>query len=116
MLSGIIREYHPRHVSRIDRVLTEGVGQRVERKVPCYTVGQLVAEHRLGPIDYLSIDTEGGELAILQSIDFGAIDINLITVEDNYADTSLRNFMRGAGFDMVARIACDEVYQNKKYL
>ena len=35
-------------------------------------------------IDYLSIDTEGSELDILQHFDFAAYDVRLITVEHNH--------------------------------
>jgi FkbM family methyltransferase len=37
-------------------------------------------------IDYLSIDTEGSEFDILNSFDFGAYNISIITCEHNYAD------------------------------
>lgn len=37
-------------------------------------------------IDYLSIDTEGSELDILQHFDFDAHDVRLITVEHNYTE------------------------------
>jgi FkbM family methyltransferase len=37
-------------------------------------------------IDYLSIDTEGSELDILQAFDFAAYDVRLITVEHNHTD------------------------------
>ena len=37
-------------------------------------------------IDYLSLDTEGSEFDILQSFDFSAYDIRLITVEHNHTD------------------------------
>ena len=37
-------------------------------------------------IDYLSLDTEGSELAILQAFDFSAYDVGLISVEHNHTD------------------------------
>lgn len=37
-------------------------------------------------IDYLSIDTEGSELDILQAFDFSAYEIGLISVEHNHTD------------------------------
>lgn len=37
-------------------------------------------------IDYLSIDTEGSELAILRSVDFGRWRFNVITVEHNWVE------------------------------
>lgn len=40
-------------------------------------------------IDYLSVDTEGSELAILKAIDFDNIDISIISVEHNYDKAKL---------------------------
>ncbi|HXA37473.1 MAG TPA: FkbM family methyltransferase [Phenylobacterium sp.] len=37
-------------------------------------------------IDYLSADTEGSELAILQALDFERYDVGLISVEHNHTD------------------------------
>jgi len=37
-------------------------------------------------IDYLSLDTEGSELDILQAFDFAAYDVRLITVEHNHTE------------------------------
>jgi FkbM family methyltransferase len=45
----------------------------------------LLAEHGAPSlIDYLSIDTEGSELDILESFDFGRYDIAVITCEHNF--------------------------------
>jgi FkbM family methyltransferase len=51
-------------------------------------------------IDYLSIDTEGSELDILQAFDFGAYDVRLITVEHNHSDKRqpLYDFLTSKGY------------------
>jgi FkbM family methyltransferase len=51
-------------------------------------------------IDYLSIDTEGSELDILQAFDFEAYEIRLITVEHNHSDQRqpLFDFLTGKGY------------------
>jgi len=57
------------------------------RSYPVRTVSleDLLRKHRAPRvIDYLSIDTEGSEFEILNSFDFGAFDIRIITCEHNY--------------------------------
>lgn len=51
-------------------------------------------------IDYLSIDTEGSELDILQSLDFETYEIRLITVEHNNSDKRqpLFDFLTSKGY------------------
>jgi len=48
---------------------------------------ELLSEHNSPRgIDYLSIDTEGTEFAILQAFDFSRHDIKVITIEHNYVE------------------------------
>ena len=52
-------------------------------------------------IDYLSIDTEGSELAILQAFDFSPYDIKIITVEHNFCEPDRQEInllLTGRGF------------------
>jgi FkbM family methyltransferase len=48
----------------------------------------LLSEHKApNEIDYLSIDTEGSELDILENFDFGRYKFKIITCEHNYSPT-----------------------------
>jgi FkbM family methyltransferase len=116
MLSGVVSRYDPRHLERIDREIRAGGGERREIDTPCHTIDGLARDHGMSRIDYLSVDTEGGELEILQSVDFSRLDVNLITVENNYGDSRLRMILGRSGFRLIARIARDEVYQHGRYL
>lgn len=116
MLSGIRTHYDPRHVARIEREMRDGGGDMREEQVACFTVNGLAADHGLTSIDYLSIDTEGGEFALLGGIDFASLDVNLITVENNYGDLRFRRLLRRSGFRLIARISCDEVYQHERHV
>lgn len=54
-------------------------------KVETISLLDLLVEHNAPKeIDYLSIDTEGSELEILQSFDFNKYNIKIITVEHNF--------------------------------
>jgi hypothetical protein len=53
--------------------------------VDTVTLNDVLIQHRApAVIDYLSIDTEGSEFLILQSIDFDHWSFKVITVEHNY--------------------------------
>lgn len=64
-------------------------------------------------IDFLSLDTEGNELKILQTIDFNKYDIKVITVENNDYDNKFLEFLTPRGYQPVTRLGCDEVYIKK---
>ncbi len=52
-------------------------------------------------IDYLSIDTEGSELEILQAFDFADYDIKIMTVEHNFVEPNRQKvftLLSGKGF------------------
>jgi FkbM family methyltransferase len=53
-------------------------------EVDTVSLNDLLAEHGLETVDYLSVDTEGSELMILSAFDFVRFRPGLITVEHGY--------------------------------
>ena len=113
MLSGIIENYDPQHVKRIQWEIELNGGQSEIINVKCYNLMELLTDNHIQHIDYLSIDTEGGELGILQSIDFSRIDIDVIEVENNYHD-SFQVFLEPLGFRKICDLGPDEIYEKIK--
>ena len=56
------------------------------RRVVMMLLDLLAAHNCPREIDYLSIDTEGSELPILNAFDFSKYDIKIVTVEHNYCE------------------------------
>ncbi len=74
-------------------------------------------------IDYLSLDVEGHELNVLNGIDFDAVRINVLTVENNspgnvvYGDDNIRDLMFKNGFVLWGRsVGLDDIYVHKDFL
>jgi FkbM family methyltransferase len=70
-----------------DQTITDSHDRSAARKYPVNTISfnDLYRQYLNGStIDYLSLDTEGSELTILNGIDFDAIDISVISVEHSY--------------------------------
>ncbi|MEX0950745.1 MAG: FkbM family methyltransferase [Gammaproteobacteria bacterium] len=115
MLSGLIDKYDPRHVRRIHKSLKRLGGEKKEIRVKCLTLASALHQYGFENIDYLSVDTEGGELDIIRSIDFNAIPVTAISVENNYFDYTFRDCLGGFGFELVAVLGVDEVYVNRQH-
>ena len=67
----------------------EGRVKGVTYSVDTVSLNDLLKDHNAPrEIDYLSIDTEGSELPILQAFDFANYDIKIMTVEHNFVEPS----------------------------
>jgi len=113
VFSGLVdtydsREYHDlaKHLTRLNRGTTSVVD------VQCYILEDVLKRYNIERIDYLSIDTEGAELTILKSIDFSAIDIDVISVENLYTDeTGIQELLEKNGYTYICRVGLDEIYK-----
>jgi len=116
MLSGMKSTYDPRHLRRLEREILRDGGSCDIIDISGVTVNSVLKEYGIYEIDYLSLDTEGGELEILNSIDFDMFKIFAITVENNFGDPAIRNLLESKGFMFITLLAHqDEVYINSIY-
>ena len=110
MLSGMAATYDTRHFARLQQECKNynasfTVIPRVARSLM-----SVLKQRGITTIDYLSLDTQGSELAILQSIDFDAVAISCISVENNYEDPAIKQFLSTKGFSLMVRLGQDEIY------
>jgi FkbM family methyltransferase len=110
MLSGLVEEFSQNGIKNIYNNL-EDIGEGfdyidVELELFENIVDQI-------EIDFLSVDTEGNELKILQTIDFDKYKIKVITVENNEYDNRFVDFLTSKGYQFVVRLGCDELYIKK---
>jgi FkbM family methyltransferase len=106
MFSGLPAHFDPRHVQRL-----EYTHARVTRRVQVTKLPALLERHNLHRIDYMSIDTEGAEFAILSDLDFKRFDISVLTIEDNWGDDRIPRLMKENGYELFARLEQDLVFR-----
>ncbi|MCX2717594.1 FkbM family methyltransferase [Helicobacter sp. MIT 21-1697] len=113
MLSGIMSEYNKEHLERIEREIAEFGGSKKIIKIQGMKFDSIMANHKdIKEIDYLSIDVEGGEMSILESIDFSKYHIHLIGIEDNYPqDSGIYEFLSARGYKEIIRLGCDRFFE-----
>jgi FkbM family methyltransferase len=106
-LSGLVEEFSETSIARIQTYNLEESQSFDYIDVECKRFNDLID---VSDIDYLSIDTEGNELKILQSIDFKKYNIKSITTENNDYNPDIYDFLVTKNYKLVARLGCDDVY------
>jgi FkbM family methyltransferase len=107
MLSGLSSEFTQNAIARIHDELTNYPESFTYIEVECDTFSNIVENTT---IDFLSIDTEGNELKILQTIDFNKYDIHILTIENNDFDDKFIKFFSDKPYRFVGRLQCDEIF------
>ncbi len=79
-------------------------------KVQSKTLPDILADSGLSQIDYLSLDVEGGELAILNDFPFADFDITALSIENNSHTSEIPKLMQSHGYKLVEFCGVDEIY------
>ena len=79
-------------------------------KVKTRTLAKLLDQHFLKDIDYISLDVEGGEMAVLSSFPFERFNVTAWTIENNAGTTEIPDFMKTKGYARVEALGVDDIY------
>lgn len=110
MLSGMTNQYDPRHLRRIRSELQKDDTCSI---VSVASTRLETVLDRLGwtEVDYLSVDTEGSELLVLQGINFDKVKFKIMTIENNYRDDRrVQGFLMSKGYTLWKHLAMDDIY------
>lgn len=123
-LGGLMAKYDDRQLKRIsiDFKRYNGISQNII-KVPSFNINKVLMELNISVIDYCSIDTEGGELDIVKSIDLEKFKIKVFSIENNFPivnplkkfckdflNQTAEGYLRKKGYSKVKTIECDEIF------
>lgn len=107
LLSGLSNHIGEKHRSRVD-------AHKTTISVETITLNDaLKAANAPTHIDYLSLDTEGTEFEILQSVDLSVYTFGLIDVEHNYIEpvrTDIRKYLCARGYSYKGENKWDDCY------
>lgn len=116
MLSGLIDKFDPKHLSRILHEIQEYGGSYKIIDVPCYNLNKILEDAGIHHVNFLSLDTEGGEFEILQNFDFSKCQVDVITVEDNYRIHPFISLLADKGFEFVTALNQDLIFVHNNLL
>lgn len=119
MISGLKKTYDPRHFNRLTNELHANGGTSTLKIVKTKTLKTIFRENCITHINYLSIDVEGGEKNVLESIDFNDVFIDVISFEDNFSDVTkgVIKFMEENNYIFVGRFGdIIMIHKNSKFI
>lgn len=111
MLSGFADKVDS---ARIEREVAGHGGVKRTLTVEVKRVGDILTEHGITDVHYLSLDVEGAELDVLAGIDFAAVSIHAMTVEYSSRQARQRTLqMLDHGFVCAGRLGTDLFLVNR---
>lgn len=101
---------------KVARVLATKDVVASEIQVPSARLDDVLAEFGVARINYLSVDVEGLELEVLETMDFESVQVGVISVENSRGDNAIDLFLRDMGFVLALAIGKEEeIYTNKAW-
>lgn len=119
VLSGIMEFYNAQHLERINSEIEmyksypeghEYFSRKQEIPMKAVRLESLFDKHGITKIDLISIDVEGAELAVLNSINFDKVDISVFLIENNYGLEKETEFLMSKGYKPLGNIQWDVVF------
>ena len=116
MLSGLVQHYDPRHKTRLEKEteITDSSTEIIQ--VPTRRLASVLEEYNVDHVHYLSIDVEGAEYDVVQSIDFDKVFIDVIGYERNFNDTGVKvlQYLETKGYVLLRDISLDTFVIHKE--
>ena len=114
-LSGIYEFFDVGHVNRANEEIAKFGGSKQVIEVLGTTIQKVLLDVGIKRVDLLSLDTEGSELAILQTFDFSGIQVYVWCIEDNNGNAEkIKDIMFTNGYELI-RHDQDMFFVNTRY-
>jgi len=95
---------------------------KIERRtIECRRLGDILDEHKIHDIEFISIDAEGYEMEVLMGIDYEKVKIKCLCIENNTSSRigspKIREFLDAKGYVFYARLGwLDDIFINKNII
>lgn len=109
-------EYEDDYMSGLEREVNYQGAVKNKYKVEMRRLADVFCERNITYVDFMSIDVEGSELGVLEGIDFSAVTIHVIVIENDKGggkENAIRKFLHKKGYVLQARLWIDDVWVKK---
>jgi FkbM family methyltransferase len=102
----------------VDQRLVEShkdiINETYQIEVEVKKLDTILSRINIEKIDFLSIDTEGTELSVLQGLDIKKWNPKLIVVENNFNDPKIKEYLTQFGYILSERLGVNDFYLNSE--
>ncbi|MBM1220534.1 FkbM family methyltransferase [Ponticoccus sp. SC2-23] len=109
-MSGLAASYDP---GLLDTVRADPRHKETVVKVPTRTLSAVLGEAGVPDPDFVSLDVEGAEIAILSEFPFDRHRVGLWSIENNTGSPRLGQIMRPAGYELIEFCGPDELWRRR---
>jgi hypothetical protein len=102
------------HKNRIENEINKFGGEIKIHKVKTYKLTDILNDRKISHVNYCSIDVEGSELDVLNSIDFSQITFDVLTIENNYKDEKIDKYLAENDYICIGYLEADQIYVSNK--
>lgn len=82
----------------------------------CNSLANMLRLHGIPRVDFWSLDVEGHEMTVLQSVDFAAVDVQVLLVEDYSISTRLLDrLLSERGYNKYHQLPVDTVHVRRSH-
>lgn len=106
-MSGLLDHYDPK---LLERVRQDPRHEESVITVQMQTLSDIIAATGTDHPDFVSLDIEGGELAVLESFPFDRHRVAIWAIENNSGSSDIRKIMTSNGYNLVEFCGPDEIY------
>lgn len=107
-MSGLAQTYDP---GLLDRVRADPRHAETTVTVETRTLARIMDDAGIAEADFVSLDIEGGELAVLEGFPFHRIRVAIWAIENNTATPRLAEIMRANGYVLAELCGPDEIWR-----
>ena len=97
-----------------NRIINKSKSKINKIKINSTAFSEIIPNNQI--IDLVSIDIEGNEFEVLNSIDYDIYEIKVIILENNIPEKlNYQKFFSEKNYSYYDRVGMDEIYYNNKY-
>lgn len=106
--SGVSEFIEDEHKKRVKKFIPEHLRETIQ--VQMRPLNAILEEAGIWQVDYMSIDTEGSEFAILEAFDFTKFDVKLFDIENNFKTHPIEELMNDNGYQELISLDINDIY------